>query len=297
MDLTVENGGPALRVRVEGDGPDLALAHGVGGDLEAWDGVVAALDGRFRTIRMDLRGHGESAKPPGPYALADFVSDVVRVLDRLEVRRCHLAGHSLGGLVAQGFALDRPERLDRLVLLSTVAGRTGEERARVEERLAIVADGIPGRHFENSVARWFTDGFRRDNPDLMARLAARNRENDPAAYAASYRVLARVDLADRLREIAAPTLVATGDGDVGSNTRMARLMHERIAGSSLRIFENLRHAILTEAPGTVAAAIAAFLDQSLSIGSRGAGTGSGDSPGRRSPSRPGRSWRRCRSPI
>ncbi len=278
MDLTVERNGPALRVRVEGDGPDLALVHGVGGGLEAWDGVVAALGGRFRTIRMDLRGHGESGKPDGPYALDDFVSDVIRVLDRLGVGRCHLAGHSLGGLVAQGFALDHPDRLDRLVLLSTVAGRNGEERARVEERLAVVAHGIPGEHFENSVGRWFTDAFRRDNPGSMARYAAWNRRNDPAAYAASYRVLARTDLAGRLREIAAPTLVATGDGDIGSNTRMARLMHERIAGSSLHILEGLRHAILAEAPGAVAALIEGFLDQNRSIGSRGAAAGSGAAP-------------------
>jgi 3-oxoadipate enol-lactonase len=259
MDQYVDVNGINLRCRVEGEGPDLVLVHGVGSRLDAWDGVVAALGGGLRTIRLDLRGHGESDKPHGRYELRDFTDDIVGLLDALGVERCHLAGHSLGGLIAQGFALDHPDRLDRLVLLSTVAGRNDEERARVEERLAIVAEGIPGEHFENSVARWFTDAFRESHPEILAAHAEANRRNDPVAYAAAYRVMAQTDLANRLHEITAPTLIATGDGDIGSNPRMARLMHEKIAASELCIMENLRHAAMTEAPERVAALISEFL--------------------------------------
>lgn len=259
MDHNIAVDGITLRCRVEGEGPDLVLVHGVGSRLEAWDGVVEALDGAFRTIRMDLRGHGQSDKPGGRYELEHFVEDIVGVLDALGVDRCHLAGHSLGGLIAQGFALSHPERLNRLVLLSTVAGRNEEERERVAARLAIVAEGIPGEHFENSVARWFTDAFRESHPEILAAHAEANRRNDPVAYAAAYRVLAQTDLANRLHEITAPTLIATGDGDIGSNPRMARLMHEKIAASELCIMENLRHAAMTEAPERVAALISEFL--------------------------------------
>ncbi|MGO8865700.1 MAG: alpha/beta fold hydrolase [Alphaproteobacteria bacterium] len=254
-----EVGGIRLRYRIEGDGPWLVLIHGVGNRLEAWDGVVAALGGRFRTLRWDLRGHGASDKPPGPYALDDFVSDLKGLLDAHGIERCHLAGFSLGGLVAQAMALAHPAQLDRLVLLSTVAGRSAEERERVAQRLAMVAHGIPGAHFKNSLARWFTDEFQRTHPEVIAEHAARNRENDPLAYAAAYRVLAESDLADRLHEIKAPTLIATGENDIGSNPRMAKLMHERIAGSRLVILRHLRHAILVEAPGTVAGLIEPFL--------------------------------------
>ena len=98
-----------------------------------------------------------------------------------------------------------------------------------------------------------------NNPELIKAYGRQNRSNDPKAYASAYRVLAQTDLADELYAITAPTLVATGDGDVGSNTRMAKLMHERIPGSSLHIFENLRHSILAEAPDRVAALIRGFL--------------------------------------
>lgn len=258
-DRYAEIGGLRLRYRDEGEGPVLALVHGVGSRLESWDGVVARLGARFRTVRMDLRGHGLSAKPPGPYSLDDFVGDLAGLLDSLVVGRCHLAGFSLGGLVAQGFALAHPDRLDRLMLISTVAGRTEDERRRVAERLAVVESGQPGGHFRNSLSRWFTDDFIAANPDLIASAEAANKANDPAAYAAAYRVLATTDLADQLGRIAVPTLVATGEHDIGSNTRMARLMHERIPGSSLHIFPGLRHSILLEAPDRVAAAMLQFL--------------------------------------
>jgi 3-oxoadipate enol-lactonase len=256
---TFQRDGLATRFAVEGSGPSLLLIHGVGARLDAWDDVVPALGGRLTAIRYDLRGHGDSTKAPGPYSVELLAADALALLDHLGVARCHVAGHSLGGLVAQQLAIGAPGRVDRLVLLSTVAGRTAEEKARVLERLALVRDGIPGEHFRRSIERWFTDEFRRDHPDVIERYLARNMENDPAGYAAAYRVLATTDLADALHRITAPTLVVTGDGDIGSNPRMARLMHERIAGSRLQVLPGLRHSILVEAPALVARLLVEFL--------------------------------------
>ena len=125
-------------------------------------------------------------------------------------------------------------------------------------RLETVAAGSPGDHFRKSLDRWFTPAFQAANPDLIAELEARNKANDPAAYAAAYRVLALTDLADRLHGIEAPTLVVTGEDDVGSTPRMARLMAERIPHAQLRILDGLRHSILIEAPKTVAEILSAF---------------------------------------
>ena len=243
---------------VEGDGPPVLLIHGVGAQLDAWDGVVTGLGGRFTTIRFDLRGHGESSKPPGPYSAALLAEDARALLDHLGIRRCYVAGHSLGATVALRLALDAPDRIERLALLSAAAGRTEEERQRVLERLAIVEQGIPGEHFRRSLSRWFSDEFRRANPELLERYAARNMENDPRAYAAAYHVLATTDLADESSRVRVPTLIATGEGDVGSNPRMARLLHERIPGSRLEILPGLRHSILVEAPVLVARLLAEF---------------------------------------
>jgi pimeloyl-ACP methyl ester carboxylesterase len=259
LDRFTEHSGRRLRFRDEGDGAVVVLIHGVGSLLESWDRVAVLLTERFRVIRPDLTGHGQSSKLPGPYSLAMFADDVLAVMDAARVTKSHIVGFSLGGLVAQAVALDSAARVDGLVLMSTVAGRNEDEKQRVLERLAIVADGIPGRHFENSVPRWFTDRFARENPELIEALAEQNRRNDPAAYAAAYRVLAESDLADRLHEIDRPTLVITGENDVGSNTRMARLIHERIKGSQLTIIPEQKHSILTEVPEVIANLLVRFL--------------------------------------
>jgi pimeloyl-ACP methyl ester carboxylesterase len=270
--MTIRANGVALRCMVEGDGEPLALVHGVGASLDVWDGVAALLRDRYRIVRYDLRGHGQSEKAPGPYSVEDFAGDLRALLDQLGIERAHVAGHSLGGLVAQSFALDHPGRLRKLALISTVAGRTEDERRRVRERLAMVASGIAGDHFRASLDRWFTDEFRAANPALLDAYAARNQANDPACYAAAYRVLAETDLAGRLPEIAAETLVMTGEHDQGSNPRMARLMHERIRGSVLRILPVLRHSILVEAPDIVAGLLGDFLAGRLGQTDAKAGT-------------------------
>lgn len=248
----------ATRYTVDGNGPPLLMIHGVGARLENWDGVAAILARNFKVARFDLRGHGQSSKVPGPYSLDLFADDAVALLDHLGIARAHVAGHSLGGMIAVTLGRKYPERVDRLAVLSAAAGRTEEERKKVMERIALIAAGIPGDHFQNSLARWFTDEFRSANPELMEQYAARNRENDPACYAAAYTVLATGEVAPDLAHVKAPTLVATGEGDLGSNPRMSQFIHEGIAGSELRILPRLRHSILIEAPRTVAGLLEPF---------------------------------------
>ncbi|VCU71754.1 3-oxoadipate enol-lactonase 2 [Pigmentiphaga humi] len=259
MDQYIEVNGIRMRYRVEGRGDWLVLIHGVGGRLEQWDQFVSLLGGGYRTLRFDQRGMGETSKPEGPYRVDDFVADAHALMEAVGAERCVLAGVSLGALVAQGYALAHPGKLDKLILLAGIAGRTDEEKRRVQERLSIVAEGIPGQHFENSVDRWFTDEFRARHPEIIAAYAASNRKNDPKAYAAAYAVLANTDFADRLHEIKVPTLIVTGEHDKGSNPRMAHFMHDRIAGSQVHILPRLRHSLLIEGPRQVLDVVEPFL--------------------------------------
>ncbi len=249
---------PRLYYIQEGRGPDLVLIHGVGSQHADWDGVVRALDGRFSILRYDLRGHGASAAPVGPYEIEDFTADLIALMDELELPRPHVAGFSLGGLIAQSLALTHPDRVNALALLGTVAGRTAEERARVEGRLEFIAASHPADYFDQSVDRWFTPGFQTAHPDIVAARKAVVTAMDGAAYAAAYHALATTDFADRLPEISHRTLVATGEEDIGSNPRMAQLMADAIANSRLEILSGLRHSILLEAPDTVAGLLSEF---------------------------------------
>jgi (E)-2-((N-methylformamido)methylene)succinate hydrolase len=249
----------SLNYKVQGRGEPLVCIHGVGSYLEAWDSTAARLADRFRILTFDLRGHGGSSRVRGRYEIDDFVGDVLALADHAGFGTFHFAGFSLGGLVAQRLALTHQDRLRSLVLLSTVAGRTPDERRRVADRLAALQSGERGAHYDASLSRWLTEDFQARNPDLVERLRQRNAENDPDCYAAAYRVLAQTDFGGLLDQIRVPTLIATGEDDAGSNPRMARLMHERIPGSELHILAGLRHSILTEAPDRVAAVMRDFL--------------------------------------
>ena len=112
---------------IEGQGPAVVLIHGVGARLENWDGVCESLVRHFRVLRYDLRGHGRSTRSPGPYSLSLFVNDLRALLEHTGLRKAHIVGHSLGAMIAQMFCLKHARCVDRLALLSAVAGRTQEE--------------------------------------------------------------------------------------------------------------------------------------------------------------------------
>ena len=151
----------------DGDRPPVMLIHGVGADGTSWDQIAPALASEFRVLRLDLRGHGRSGHIDGALTLDDFVRDVVDVLDACAVPAAHIVGFSLGGMIAQGIALQHADRVRRLVLLSAVAGRTAEERERVQARLAILREQGIAAITGAAQERWFTPDFIARNPDLV----------------------------------------------------------------------------------------------------------------------------------
>ena len=259
MRMTLDHGGVAVSFETTGAGESVTLIHGVGSNLESWESVVPALAARFHVLRYDLRGHGQSGKPPGPYALDDFVQDLRALLDSRGVDTTRLVGISFGGLIAQAFTLRYPDRVRRLALLATVAGRTPAERRTILARAETLAAGGAVGTVEAALDRWYTPEFRSAHPELIAQTRERVLRNDPAGYAAAYRVFAESDLLEHLDDIRCPTLIATGEHDSGSTPEMARRMHERIVGSRLVILPRYRHGLLVEAAGDIAGLLSDFL--------------------------------------
>jgi len=235
--------------------------HGVGGDSGNWDGVVAALPPRFCAIRLDLSGHGRSGLLTAPSSVQDLARDVLDVMDALGVRAAAIAGFSLGGLIAQAIALESPARVTRLALVATVAGRTPEEQARSAARIEVVRERGLAAIAAGNREFWFSDGFRHDHPEVVEARVRQFMACDPVSYLHAFAVFAKGDFAARLPEIRAPTLVLAGEFDPAATARMARLMHERIAGSRLEILAGMRHALLIECPERVAALLGEFLQR------------------------------------
>ncbi len=250
---------PALRYWIEGQGPVVLLIHGVGADGTSWDRIAGNLVPRFRVLRLDLRGHGRSGHIEGGLSLDDFVQDVADVLAACNAASAHVVGFSLGGIIAQAMALRHPDKVDRLVLLSAVAGRTDAERERVRQRLEVLRTQGVTAIVGAAQDRWFTPGFISNNPDVVARRMQQLQQNHPASYAAAYTVFSTSDLGAALHAIRHPTLIATGEHDAGSSPRMARFMHAEIHGSRLEILPALRHSILLEAPDVVTRLLLDFL--------------------------------------
>ena len=122
---------------VEGSGPPLYLVHGIGSRKTHWNALVARLRAEFTCVSFDLRGHGESPIPATPYALEQLVEDLEALRARLGHERIHVVGHSLGGVIGPAYARAHPERTLSVGLLSTAAGRSREDLAK----LAAVARG------------------------------------------------------------------------------------------------------------------------------------------------------------
>ena len=247
-------------VRASGAGTPLVLIHGVGLDLEIWEPLVPLLQKGRRLIRYDMQGHGQSAKPPGPYRLDDFVDQLDRLADALELDRFDLAGFSMGGMVAEAFAARFPERVRRLALLHTVHDRNATERAAVAARLAQVEAGHLEGSIEAALARWLNATFRKSHPEAAGAVERRMRDNDRTAYLASYRVFATADgeVLPALDRIRCPTLVLTGEYDTGSTPGMAKRLTAHLPDATLAILPGLRHLSLVEAPEVVAPVVDRF---------------------------------------
>lgn len=244
--------------RESGSGPPIVLIHGVGASLEMWEPVAARLERAHRVPRYDMIGHGGSVKPPGPYRLADFVAQLHRLVRHLDLPPFILAGFSMGGLVAQGFALAHPDRLARLVLLNTVYDRSADESAAVQARVQDVLSGGFAASVEAAIERWFTPAFRAAQPETVEAVRRQMFANDLAAYAAAYQVFATADaeLAPHVRRISTPTLVVTGSDDRRSTAAMAETLARRLPYGRCHIITGQRHMTPLEVPELIAELIA-----------------------------------------
>jgi pimeloyl-ACP methyl ester carboxylesterase len=254
-----QNHSVTTRYRIDGEGPVLALIHGVGGRLEIWDSFLKELGQGYRILRYDLRGFGESSKVKGRYELGSYVEDFVALLDHLNIDRCHVLGFSLGGIIAQGVALVYPGRVDRLILCSTIAGVNPEDRAFLRERYVALKTSDPEDHFRRSINLYFTPEYQKAHPEVIAEMEARRKEIDPQCFAAAYRIIAETDMEEDLPNVKARTLVMTGEFDRAS-PQMAAVMADRIPDAQLVIFQGSRHNLPTENPTLLANTIHKFLE-------------------------------------
>lgn len=241
------------------DAPVLVLSNSLGSTHRMWDAQLAELEGRFRVVRYDTRGHGQSPVPTGPYEIDDLADDLVALLDRLDVERAHLVGLSLGGMTVMRAAIRNPERVERIALLCTGA-QLPPARGWLERAATVRAHGTRAVAAA-IVQRWFTAAHLDAHPDVRE-LHERMVAATPAeGYAGCCEAIAALDLRAALASIAAPTLAIAGADDPATPPAKLEELASLIPDAKLLTVPHAAHLANAEQPGIITPALIEHLEQ------------------------------------
>jgi pimeloyl-ACP methyl ester carboxylesterase len=245
---TAEVDGAQLAYKVDGQGAALVLVHAGIADMRMWDPLAALLDHRYRVVRYDMRGHGETTYTAGESSDAD---DLGALLTALDIDACTLVGASFGGLVALDFASKHPERVERLVLLDPpLPGHEWSERmtsffeaenaaleaGRVDEAVALNVDQfVPGA----------SSGVQALVAEMQERAFRLQLEIEPEGPGP----------APELSNITMPTTVVMGENDVQDFIAIAHRLADEVPHATLECIPRTNHLPALERPEAVAALI------------------------------------------
>jgi len=254
-----------LACHVDGppEAPAVVLLHAIATSSEMWLPQLGVWSSAFRVVRMDLPGHGASEAPVGPLTLRDYAERVKEALDELHIERAAIVGLSLGGMIAQAFALAYPDRLNALVLAHTSARTELPVREMWNRRLEQFEQHGLEAQAAPTLERWFTRAFALASPMTLEWLARQIRSTSPSGYSAAVAAIQALDHEERLREIAVPTLVVAGEDDSAVPPAAAAGIAERVPGARLLVLKDAAHLGNVQQPVVFTERVGEFLQTSL----------------------------------
>lgn len=239
--MKAKTNGIEINYEIEGSGPWLTMSHSLACDLHMWDPQMPVLTRKFKVLRFDTRGHGQSSAPAGEYTLDQLADDVKGLLDSLGIRQTHWAGLSMGGMIGQAFALKYPGVFQSMVLADTTSRRPPNAVAMWGERIKVAHEQGMAPLVESTLARWFTEPYRNARKDVMERIGNGIRATPVNGFAGCCHAIAKVDYLDRLQELKIPALVIVGEHDHGTPPEAAKLIHQHLAGSEFKVIASAAH--------------------------------------------------------
>lgn len=231
------------RVSITGQGRPVVLIHGVFMDRRMWAPQIEHLSHSYRVCCMDMLGHGDAPDPDGERTLKDFVEQLYDVIQYFREDKPVVVGFSMGGLVAQAYAVHHHLNLSGLILMNTVYDRSDVEVEVVKQRYADMTAGGIESIVQSASQRWFTDLDRETSPERIEEIIGWMRSGPFAAKYKAYPVFAYGDkeVTGKLGQISCPALIMTGSDDLGSTPLMAEKMASCIPDSTLHIVGGQRH--------------------------------------------------------
>ena len=238
--MKIRANGIDINYEIEGSGPWLTMSHSLACDLHMWDPQMPALK-RFKVLRFDTRGHGQSGAPAGDYTLEQMADDVKGLHDGLGIKQTHWAGLSMGGMIGQAFALKYPGVFQSMVLADTTSRRPPDAAKMWADRIQTAQTKGMDALVEGTLARWFTEPYRNSRKDVMQRIGDGIRTTPVAGFAGCCHAISKIDYLDRLKEIKVPALVMVGEHDHGTPPEAARIIQQNLPGSELKIIPSAAH--------------------------------------------------------
>lgn len=242
----------------------VVCVNGLLADTTGWAFQVPVLAQHFHVLLYDCRGQGQSDKPPGPYALHNHLTDLVGLLDALQVPRCHIVGLSNGGAIALALAARHPERVARLVVADTVAQTDAVMLAKLQSWLAALEQGGPRLRFDVATPWVWGRTFLAANAELLATLRDKAATANPAAVRALIAGAIFEDdstLQAQLATIQAPALVMVGEDDLLTPPSYARAIAAALPNARALVVPDAGHALPIEQPTLFNAVAQAFLQE------------------------------------
>ena len=263
----IDTNGQQIYYEMHGDGEPLILIMGIGGDSTMWAPYqVPAFSTKYQVIVLDNRDAGRSSKATSSYTIADMADDVAGLMDGLGIERAHILGISMGGMIAQEFALRHPDRLNKLILTGT-GGATG--RAKFDPIMAwnfVKQKDTDGLAFAAQQFIWlFSTEFLRNHQavdQMLALFASNPNPFSSQAYARQAEAYVKHDALDRLGDVKVPTLIISGEQDRLAPPWIARELADAIPGARFQLVEGsgASHALILERPNDFNKTVMEFLD-------------------------------------
>jgi pimeloyl-ACP methyl ester carboxylesterase len=261
---TMQANGLTINYEVHGNGEPLLLINGLADDLTYWTCQMEDFSSRYQVIAFDNRGIGGTDKPAGGYTTAQMAADAEGLLEALAIPRAHVLGVSMGGMIAQEFALRYPERVNKLLLCCTCS-EPSEANKRLYQIWQETAPVLGLPQMMKEVLLWcFTPEFFQHSPGAAQETeeALTGISQSVEAYLSQLNSIQVHNATKRLSRIVAPTLVLGAPFDLIFPPFQSRQLHEAIAASTLRFTAHGGHAFLREVPEEFNQAVLEFLARS-----------------------------------
>lgn len=235
---------------VHGEGEPLVMIMGLRRNLEWWYCQLQTLSEYFKVIVFDNRGAGRSDKPQSEYSIRLFADDTAALMNELGINKAHILGFSMGGYIAQELAINYPEKVIDLALVSTACGGKQAVLMRKDRMEKFTAnDGLtPEEILQKDMDIYFSDDYIEKNPEIMkAFIKISMRYYQPAhAFQRQFAACLNHDTSDRIHTISCPVLIMTGDDDPLVPPENSSILKELLPEAVFSNFRGGRHGFMIE---------------------------------------------------